>query len=240
MAPAALVCSTKVRAHAETPRAALTALPRSPCSQGWETRGVPQSSGSPPDLSLIAESRYLVFEEAHLCASRGRELRGWRSPLHVPECSGKRDLSTSTHCSTQHLLPATGPTQLPGCRLWVGWVLWLVLGSRFGLFFFGGFWEYLAVFRAAVGSKPCRHLYKMWWSVELHYIVTIKIISYGRQTRWVSYKHRCHTAECNTDTDAQAMVFSHNKKITSVNKDCTMGSIYPTSVKWKSLLENSC
>lgn len=105
-------------------------------------------------------------------------------------------------------------------------------------FLFGVFGEYLAVFRAAVGSKPCRYLYKMWWSVELHYIVTI--ISYGRQTRWVSYKRGCHTEECNTDTDAQAMVFSRNKKITSVNKDCTMGSIYPTSVKWKSLLEDCC
>lgn len=65
----------------------------------------------------------------------------------------------------------------------------------------------------------------MWWIVELHYKVTIKIISYGRQARWIRFKCRCHAEECNTNTDAQAMAFSHKIKITPINKDCKVDSI---------------
>lgn len=55
--------------------------------------------------------------------------------------------------------------------------------------------------------------------------------SYGRQTKGVSFKHRRHTEGLNTDTDAQAVVISCKIKVTPLNQDCTVGSLYPGPVQ---------
>ena len=203
----------------------------SSCSRGSETGSAPQSSGSP---QTPPEGRPPAIEEARWVRpeAQGRGLNG--SVACAPAL--RREGPQQQQPPRQHPARPASRTQRTATWLRAGCV-WV------GVYFFllyGVFWEYSPVFWAAVGSKPRRHLYNVWWIVELVYVATTKIISYGRQTRWVGLKRRCHSEGCNTDRGAQAMVFSHKIQITPIHKDRTVDAIRPTSVKQQSLLENCC